>query len=96
VPPAGLPGAGVFLWGWKVLTKTLRQWRHERLLTLVRLAERAGVAYRTVQGVERGDRVPTLKTIERLCAALEVNPRDVEEFARALELRGASYNNRAA
>lgn len=78
------------------MTRTLRQWRHERLLTLRALADRAGLAHGTVWGVETGERVPTIGTVERLSETLGVAPSEVAELARALEARGAGLNNRAA
>lgn len=68
--------------------KTLREWRLERLLSVRGLAERSGVTAKTIVDIEYGRRRPHYETMRRLCAALDVRPADVTEFAAALEERG--------
>ncbi len=71
--------------------KPLREHRHAKLRTLKGLAAEAGVSYATLVECELGRRVPTIRTIEKVCGALGVVPEEVVEFARALEHRGRTY-----
>ena len=59
--------------------------RADRLLSIRGLAQKAGVSQRTVHTVERGITKPTLNTVRKLSAALEIDPREVEEFREAIE-----------
>lgn len=59
--------------------------RADRLLSIRGLAQKAGVSQRTVHTVERGMSKPTLNTVRKLCAALEIDPREVDEFREAIE-----------
>ncbi len=68
--------------------KTLRAWRAERLLGSKALAATAGVSNKTIIDIEHGRQLPRFRTIQRLRAALGVEPREVEEFARAIDLAG--------
>lgn len=52
----------------------VRQLREKRGLSQEALAERAGLHWTYVSGVERGLRNPSLSTIGRLAAALENTP----------------------
>jgi transcriptional regulator with XRE-family HTH domain len=65
--------------------QTLKEARAERLLTVRGLAERAGVASSTVYLIENGRSVPRFDAIQRLSAALGIEPREVTEFAAAIE-----------
>ncbi len=65
--------------------KTLREWRRERLMSLDDLAAAAGVSNKTLVQIEHGRQVPRFRTIRRLCETLKVEPRDVAEFAAALD-----------
>ncbi len=69
--------------------RTLKEFRHARMLTLTELAVRADVAYATVQAVEGHKREPSIRTIRKISEALGVEPNGIVEFAKALELRGA-------
>ncbi len=73
--------------------RTLKESRAERLLTVRALAERAGVAPSTVYLIENGRSVPRFDVIRKLCAALEAEPREVTEFAAAIEgvARGKAF-----
>ena len=62
----------------------LNELRRRRALSIAALAERAGVAPKTINDVERGLVVPKLRTVRRLCDALGVEPADVTEFAAAV------------
>ncbi len=68
--------------------KTLREWRLDRLPSVRGLAAKSGVTAKTIVDREYGRRAPHSDTIRRLCAALDVRPGDVTEFAKALEERG--------
>ena len=59
--------------------------RADRLLSIRGLAQKAGVSQRTVHTVERGITRPTLDTVRKLATALEIDPREVEEFQEAIE-----------
>jgi len=48
----------------------LRQLREERALSQAELARRAGTSTSQVNAVERGERAPTVGTLERLASAL--------------------------
>lgn len=68
--------------------ETLRAWRAERLMSTRRLAELAKTSNKTIVQIENGRHIPSYATIAKICRALEVSPRDVVEFARALDTRG--------
>jgi len=68
--------------------KTLREWRAARLKSSKTLSADTGVSNKTILAIENGRQLPTFRTIEKLCAALDVAPVDVEEFAAAIEERG--------
>jgi transcriptional regulator with XRE-family HTH domain len=68
--------------------KTLREWRAERLLGVKALAAKAGVSNKTIVQIEHGAQVPSFRTIRRLSEALGVEPREVTEFAAAIEAAG--------
>ena len=65
--------------------QTLKAVRAARLLTIRRLAERAGVAPATVYLIENGRSVPRFDAIQKLSAALDVEPGDIAEFQAAIE-----------
>lgn len=67
------------------MVKTLRQWRLEKLMGTKALATAAGVSNKTIVQIEHGRQVPLLRTIRRISEALDVPPRQVQEFAEALE-----------
>ena len=64
---------------------TLREVRAQRVLTIRDLAQRAGVATRTIVEVEAGRVVPRFVTVRKLAAALGVEPAEVDEFRAAIE-----------
>ena len=68
--------------------RTLREWRLDRLLSIRELARRSGVTAKTIVDLEYGRRRPHYETMRQLCAALDVAPGEVTEFAAALEERG--------
>jgi transcriptional regulator with XRE-family HTH domain len=63
--------------------RTLRAWRAERLLTLRDLARVVGVGIRTIDRIETGGRLPRLALVQRIAAALAVEPGMVAEFRAA-------------
>jgi transcriptional regulator with XRE-family HTH domain len=69
------------------VAKSLRAWRTERLLSTRRLAELAGSSNKTIVQLENGRQIATFATIEKLARVLEVEPREVTEFSRALDVR---------
>jgi transcriptional regulator with XRE-family HTH domain len=65
--------------------KTLKEARAERLFTVRGLAEAAGVAPSTVYLAESGRSVPRFEAIRKISAALGMQPKEIEEFAAAIE-----------
>jgi len=59
----------------------VRYWREQRNLSLRALAERSGLSVNAVSLIERGQSSPTVATLHRLAAALQV--RIVDFFAAA-------------
>ena len=64
--------------------RTLRAWRAERLLTLRDLARVVGVSAMTIDRIEAGGPVPRLPIVQRIAAALAVEPEEVAEFRAAI------------
>jgi transcriptional regulator with XRE-family HTH domain len=69
------------------MSKPLRAWRAEQLLSTRRLASEAGTSNKTIVQIENGRQTPTFATIEKITRVLKVDPRDVTEFALALAER---------
>ncbi len=63
----------------------LREIRTRKLLTAGALAQKSGLSASAVFKIERGEHAPSLATIGKLAAFLEVNPEEVEEFKAAIE-----------
>jgi transcriptional regulator with XRE-family HTH domain len=55
-------------------------------MTQRELAAAAGVTVATVSYAESGLKRPKMLTIRKICAALGVQPEDVDEFKKALDL----------
>jgi len=51
----------------------LKEWRKQRGLTLMALADKAGVHYVTLAEIEAGRADPRLSTLLKLCKALKIN-----------------------
>jgi transcriptional regulator with XRE-family HTH domain len=68
------------------VVRLLKAERERRSVSLNALAQKAGVNRQTVAFIERGLRNPTLNTLFRLTAALEVEPEKI--IARARKLAG--------
>lgn len=61
----------------------LRREREERGLSMNHVAERAGLSQQMVSYVERGMRNPTLETLLRIAAAIEIDP--AKTLAQAIQ-----------
>lgn len=59
------------------VARILRHEREKRGLSMNRVAERAGLSQQMVSYVERGMRNPTLETLLRIAAAMEINLAEV-------------------
>jgi len=59
------------------VAKLLRETRQDRGLSMTQLAERAGLSRAMVSFVEREIRNPTLETLLRMCAALDIQLADI-------------------
>jgi DNA-binding XRE family transcriptional regulator len=62
--------------------------RKQKLMTQRQLAAAAGVTVATVSHAETGLTHPKMVTIRKICKVLGVQPQDVDEFRKALELPG--------
>ena len=58
--------------------------RRTSLMSLRDLAIKAGLSVKTVNDIELGRTTPSLATIRKLCAALEVRPMEIDEFRDAI------------
>lgn len=74
------------------MVKTLRAWRTERLLSVRRLADLAGSSNKTIVQLENGRQTATFTTIDKISRVLDVEPREVIEFARAIDTRAGITN----
>ena len=63
----------------------LREARVLKLLSVAALAKQSGLAYKTVEHVEKGTVTPTLATARKLSDALGVDAQDIDEFRSAME-----------
>ena len=70
--------------GTEAETRTLKQARTARMLTVRGLADAAGVSLSTVHEVETGKRPARFGTIRRLSDALGVEPDQITEFRAVL------------
>jgi HTH-type biofilm formation transcriptional regulator len=55
----------------------LRVWRERRGYSLRKLGERSGVSYVTIAKIEAGTMSPTVMTLDKLAAALDIRVRDL-------------------
>ena len=68
----------------KQVGRRVRQLRTASGFTQARLAERAGMATQAVSRIERGERSPTLETLDKLAAALGVGIGELADVAQAV------------
>lgn len=59
------------------LSEALKEYIKKNHSTQLKLAEESNLSHRFIGDIIRGDSVPTLKTFEQICAALEVTPNDL-------------------
>lgn len=57
----------------QVLGENVRSYRRARKLSVSTLAVKAGISAGIISQIERGNANPSLRTLEKLCAALEVS-----------------------
>jgi transcriptional regulator with XRE-family HTH domain len=58
--------------------------RRLKFWSIRELAQRAGVATRTINAIELGRTTPSLATIKKLSETLDVDPLEVDEFRDAI------------
>jgi transcriptional regulator with XRE-family HTH domain len=63
----------------------LRDLRQQRLLSIRDLAKAAGVSPQTIVTIEAGERPPRPSTMRKIAAALGIEAREVDEFARSID-----------
>ncbi len=63
-----------------LLGDRLRSLRLDAGLTLMQLAEKSGVSYRTVIDIEKGETRPSVEVIRLLCNALDYSLSDFFKF----------------
>ena len=63
----------------------LREIRLGQALSQRDLAQKAGIAPKTIVDLELGRQEPRLRTIRTLAEALGVQPQEVDEFRQAIE-----------
>ena len=66
---------------------TLRELRPQRLLSSRDLADKAGVAPGTIVRIGAGEPLPRFVTMWKIAAALGVEPGEIEEFGRVIQVR---------
>jgi len=60
----------------KIVGKRVRYFRQLKGLTQVELADKAGIHYTYIGGIERGERNISMESFEKILNALEVSPSD--------------------
>lgn len=65
--------------------RSLEEHRRRAFLTIRALAERAQVNSGTIVDIEHGRTAPRFQTMQKIAAALGVDPLEVAEFAQAIE-----------
>jgi transcriptional regulator with XRE-family HTH domain len=64
----------------KLIGERIRSLRKEKGLTQEALAEKSGIHYSYIGGIERGDRNISLTTLEKVINALEITPVELFQF----------------
>jgi transcriptional regulator with XRE-family HTH domain len=67
----------------KQLGRRIYLFRKQSKLTQAALAEKARISNEFMSGIERGAKLPSLQTMERLAGALRVNLKDLVNFSQA-------------
>jgi transcriptional regulator with XRE-family HTH domain len=67
----------------KQLGRRIHLFRKQSRLTQAALAEKAKISNEFMSGIERGAKLPSLLTLERLAAVLRVNLKDLFNFNQA-------------
>ncbi|PPD57373.1 helix-turn-helix transcriptional regulator [Dehalogenimonas etheniformans] len=62
----------------------LREARANALMTAQSLADKGEVSVATINKIEQGAWLPSLKTVKKLADVLGIKPGDVEEFQAAI------------
>ena len=62
---------------YKLMGKRLAKIRKDRGLTQEKLAEMTDLANNYISNIENNRSIPSLETLVRICAALEVTPNDI-------------------
>lgn len=70
------------------MARPLKEVRTQRGIGVRRLSQAAPVSPRTIITTEKGESTPTLETIRKISAYLDVDPMEVSEFRAALEEQG--------
>jgi transcriptional regulator with XRE-family HTH domain len=60
--------------------KKLRFFRRQKDLTQEQLAEAIGVSVEFISNIERGINAPSFETLEKLCEALQLLPKELFDF----------------
>ena len=68
-----------------ILGMRLRELRAKKLLTVRELARQSGTSEDGLYRIERGQWLPSLTTVRKLSATLNVDPEEVEEFKAAID-----------
>lgn len=79
----------------KLIGERIRTLRKEKGLTQESLAEKAGIHYSYMSGIENADRNISLETLEKIIVALNVAPVEIFKF-HELELEDGITDNRDA
>ena len=55
------------------MNKRIQQYRLEAGLSVEDLADRSGMSYSTIRAIESGDRAPSIETLKKLQAVLQMD-----------------------
>ena len=76
----------------KQLGKRIHLFRKQSGLTQAALADRVKISNEFMSGIERGAKLPSLLTLDKLAAALKVNLKDLFNFDQAAYRRAQSLS----
>lgn len=77
----------------KAFGRQLRQIRKLRNLTQEKLGEKAGISYKYIGEIERGEVNPSLDVLIRLIKVLEVSPNELFVFATPLKSKRVDFSS---